>query len=122
MKVLHGNRIYVDSVGVRAGELDPFVVAALDEIGVDLTRHRPKTFEDLEDTYFDLVISLSPEAQHQAVELTRHSSCEIVFWPTLDPSLIGGNRETRLEAYRTLRDDLLLRLRTRFPPSGAPVV
>lgn len=122
MKMLHGDRIYVDSVGVRPGEIDPFAVAVLDEIGVDLSRHRPKTFQDLEDTYFDLVISLSPEAQHQAVELTRHSSCEIEFWPTLDPSLITGNRETRLEAYRELRDRLLRRLRARFPPGGAPVM
>ncbi|HEX6144354.1 MAG TPA: low molecular weight phosphatase family protein [Geminicoccaceae bacterium] len=122
MKMLHGDRIYVDSVGVRPGEIDPFAVAVLDEIGVDLSRHRPKSFADLEDDYFDLVISLSPEAQHRAVELTRTSSCEIEFWPTLDPSLISGNRETRLDAYRELRDQLLRRLRTRFPPGSAPVI
>jgi len=122
MKMLHGDRIYVDSVGVRPGEIDPFAVAVLDEIGVDLSRHRPKSFADLEDDYFDLVISLSPEAQHRAVELTRTSSCEIEFWPTLDPSLITGNRETRLDAYRSLRDQLLRRLRARFPPGSAPVI
>ncbi|MGH6887287.1 MAG: low molecular weight phosphatase family protein, partial [Geminicoccales bacterium] len=95
---------------------------ALDEIGVDLSRHKPKGFDDLQDDYFDLVISLSPEAQHRAVELTRTSSCEIEFWPTMEPSLIEGSRETRLDAYRALRDDLLARLRRRFPPSGAPLV
>lgn len=122
MKMLHGDRIYVDSAGIRTSELDPFAVAALDEIGLDLSQHRPKTFDDLQDDYFDLVISLSPEAQHRAVELTRTSSCEIEFWPTFDPSIVTGNRETRLDAYRTLRDDLLRRLRARFPPRGAPVV
>ena len=122
MKMLHGDRIYVDSVGVRAGEIDSFAVAVLDEIGVDLSRHRSKSFDDLEDDYFDLVISLSPEAQHRAVELTRTSSCEIEFWPTLEPSLITGNREIRLDAYRDLRDQLLRRLRARFPPRGAPVM
>jgi protein-tyrosine-phosphatase len=122
MKMLHGDRIYVDSAGIRAGQPDPFTVVALDEIGLDLSRHRPKTFDDLQDDYFDLVISLSPEAQHRAVELTRTSSCEIEFWPTFDPSIVTGNRETRLEAYRTLRDDLLHRLRVRFPPRGAPVM
>jgi protein-tyrosine-phosphatase len=122
MKYLHGQQIYVQSVGVRPTELDPFAVAALDEIGIDLSRHRPKGFEDLEDDYFDLVISLSPEAQHRAVELTRTSSCEIEFWPMLDPSLTEGSREVRLEAYRAMRDDLLQRLRRRFPPRGAPVM
>jgi protein-tyrosine-phosphatase len=122
MKYLHGARVYVDSVGVRPTEVDPFAVAVLDEIGIDLSRHRPKHFDDLEDDYFDLVISLSPEAQHRAVELTRASSCEIEFWPTMEPSLIEGSREVRLEAYRALRDDLLARLRRRFPPPGAPVM
>lgn len=122
MKYLHGRKVYVDSVGVRARPIDPFVVAALDEIGIDLSGHRPKTFEDLQDDYFDLVISLSPEAQHRAVELTRTSSCEIEFWPTMDPSLITGSREVRLDAYRGLRDHLLARLRGRFPPGGTPVV
>jgi protein-tyrosine-phosphatase len=122
MKYLHGARVYVDSVGVRPTEVDPFAVAVLDEIGVDLSRHRPKHFDDLQDDYFDLVISLSPEAQHRAVELTRRSSCALEFWPILDPSLVEGSREVRLDAYRTLRDDLLARLVRRFPPRGAPVV
>jgi protein-tyrosine-phosphatase len=122
MKYLHGNRVFVQSAGVRPGPIDPFVVAVLDEIGIDLSKHRSRSFDQLEDDYFDLVISLSPEAQHRAVELTRTSSCEIEFWPVLDPSLTTGNRETQLDAYRTLRDDLLKRLRERFPPQGAPVM
>ena len=121
-KYLHGRKVYVDSVGLRPRPIDPFVVAALDEIGIDLSKHRPKSFDDLEDDYFDLVISLSPEAQHRAVELTRTSSCEIEFWPTMDPSLTAGSRETQLEAYRALRDHLLRRLSVRFPPGGAPVM
>jgi protein-tyrosine-phosphatase len=122
MKYLHGRQIYVQSAGVRPTEVDPFVVAVLDEIGIDLSKHRAKSFEDLEDDYFDLVISLSPEAQHRAVELTRTSSCALEFWPILDPSLTEGSREMKLDAYRTLREDLLARLTRRFPPRGAPVV
>ncbi len=122
MKLLHGRRVYVQSAGVRAEPIDPFAIAALDEIGVDLSRHRAKNFEDLEDDYFDLVISLSPEAQHKAVELTRNSSCEIEFWPTMDPSLVEGSRELRLEAYRALRDQLRQRLQRRFPHAGGPVM
>ena len=122
MRSLHGRRVFVDSVGLRPEPLDPFAVAVLDDLGIDLSGHRPKSFEELEDDYFDLVISLSPEAHHRAVELTRTSSCEIEFWPLMDPTLVEGNREVRLDAYRTLRDHLLERLLARFPPERAPVV
>src|SRR5918998_5954290 len=121
MKYLHGRKVYVQSAGVRPGELDPFAVAALDEIGVDLSRHRPRSFDDLDDAYFDLVISLAPEAQHRAVELTRGTATEIEFWNTPDPSLVTeGTREVRLEAYRAVRDGLLRRIRQRFPVEGGP--
>jgi protein-tyrosine-phosphatase len=88
----------------------------MDEIGIDLSRHRPKTFEDLEDGSFDIVVSLSPEAQHSAVELTRDRSCEVEYWPTFDPSVVEGSREVRLDAYRSVRDDLMRRIAQRFPP------
>lgn len=122
LKYLHGKRIYVDSVGVRASEIDGFVVAVMDEIGIDLSKHRAKTFEDLEDTSFDLIISLSPEAQHSAVEMTRTMSCDVEYWPTMDPTVVEGSREDRLQAYREVRDTLMARIRERFPPSGAPQI
>ena len=116
LKHLHGHRVYVDSVGTRAGDLDGFAVAVMDEIGIDISRHRPKTFDDLEDDSFDEVISLSPEAQHKAVDMTRVMACEVVFWNTFDPTVIDGGRETRLDAYRQVRDQLIQRIRQRFPP------
>lgn len=122
LKQLHGTRIFVDSVGVRAGEIDGFAIAAMDELGIDLTRHRTKTFDDLEDTSFDLIISLSPEAQHKAVDMVRTMSCEVEFWHTLDPSIYEGNRDERLEAYRQVRDGLMNRIRARFPVIGAPKI
>ena len=78
-------------------------------------QHKTKTFSELEDLSYDLVISLSPEAQHQAVELTRVMACEMEFWPIFDPSIVEGGRETRLEAYRQVRDDLMRRIKERFP-------
>jgi protein-tyrosine-phosphatase len=116
LKHVAGSRIFVDSVGVRPGETepDPFAVAVMKEIGIDLARHRPKGFDDLEDDNFDLVISLSPEAQHRAVEMTRTTACELEFWNTFDPTAIEGNRETRMAAFRQVRDWLLARIRERF--------
>ncbi len=114
LKHLLGHRIYVDSVGVRVREVDAFVVEVMDEIGIDLSKHRSKSFEDLEDTSYDLIISLSPEAQHQAVELTRTMACEVEFWNTFDPSIIEGSRETQLQAYRDVRDQLKRRIEERF--------
>lgn len=110
-----GRRVYVDSCGIRRGELDPFVVEVMSEIGIDMGRHRPKSFDDLEDGFFDLIVSLSPEAQHRAIELTRTMACDIEYWPTLDATLIEGNRAARLDAYRQVRDDLDRRIRNRFP-------
>jgi protein-tyrosine-phosphatase len=116
LKFLHGNRIYIDSVGVRAADIDGYAVTVMDEIGIDLSHHKAKTFDDLEDAYYDLIIPLSPEAQHRAVEMTRVMDCEVEFWNTLDPSLIDvENRERRLQAYRQIRDQLMQRIRTRFP-------
>jgi protein-tyrosine-phosphatase len=120
LKHLRGQRIYVDSVGVRVLPVDPFAVSVMDEIGLDLTRHRPKSFDQLDDAYFDLIISLSPEAQHKAVEMTRSMSCEVEFWPTFDPTVIEGSREVRLAAYRDVRDGLMARIEARFPRTGAP--
>jgi len=114
MKHLHGHHVFVDSVGVRAGTLDGFAVEVMAELGLDIAGHRPKTFDDLEDTSFDLVVSLSPEAQHSAVELTRSSAAELEFWHVFDPSLAEGGREARLVAYRQVRDQLMARIRERF--------
>ncbi|MEQ8195447.1 MAG: arsenate reductase ArsC [Rhodospirillales bacterium] len=118
LKFLQGHRIYVDSVGVREGAIDGFAVTVMQEIGIDLSRHRSKTFDDLEDTSYDLVISLSPEAQHKAVDLTRYMSCEVEFWNTLDPTFIHGSRDVRLDAFRQVRDELMARIKARFPQEG----
>lgn len=117
-KRFHGKRIYCDSVGVKAGEPDPFVVQVMEEIGIDVSRHRAKTFDELEDDSFDVVVSLSPEAQHKAVELTRTNACEVEFWRTFDPTLVEGSRENRLDAYRQVRDQLMRKILDRFPPAG----
>jgi protein-tyrosine-phosphatase len=122
MKHLHGRRVFVDSVGVRTGVLDDFAVAVMDEIGIDISKHRPKSFDELEDESFDLIVSLSPEAQHKAVDMTRTLAAEVEFWNTFDPSLVEGSREMRLDAYRQVRDQLMRRVLQRFPAPGAPAV
>jgi protein-tyrosine-phosphatase len=115
LKFLHGRHVYVDSVGVHERDVDGFSIAVMDEIGIDLSHHRPKTFETLEDTSFDLVISLSPQAQHKAVEMTRVMACELEFWHTFDPSMIEGSRDIQLQAYRDVRDELMNKIKERFP-------
>ena len=121
LKHFLGHRIYVDSAGVRAREIDPFAVSVMEEIGIDLSRHRSKSFDDLEDTSYDLIVSLSPEAQHKAVELTRTMACEVEFWPIIDPTWVEGSREVRLQAYRQVRDELQRRIEARFALDLKPV-
>ena len=122
MKRLFGHAVYIDSVGVRRGEPDSFAAAVMDELGIDITGHRPKTFDDLEDESYDLVISLSPEAQHSAVEMTRTMACEVEFWNTFDATYVEGSREIRLAAYREVRDGLMERIMQRFGTAPPPVV
>jgi len=113
-KNLFGDVIYVDSAGVRQGGVDGFAIAVMAEIDVDISQHSSKTFDDLEDTSFDLVISLTPEAQHKAVELTRTMAVELEYWPSLDPTGIDGSREVVMAAFRQVRDHLLQRIKARF--------
>jgi protein-tyrosine-phosphatase len=115
-------QLYVKSAGVRKGELDPFVVSVMAELGQDLSTHKPTTFEELEDwegLNFDLIITLSPEAHHKALELTRTLAADVEYWPTQDPSIADGNREQKLDAYRDVCDQLLLRIRRRFAKVAA---
>jgi protein-tyrosine-phosphatase len=119
MRHFYGHSIYVASCGVKPGTADPFVHAVMEEIGIDLGRHRPQSFEDLEDSSFDLVISLSPEAHHRALEMTRTMAIEAEYWPTLDPSIVQGSREQILDSYRSVRDGLMRRVRSRFALQSA---
>jgi protein-tyrosine-phosphatase len=110
-------RTYVGSAGVRKGELDPFAIAAMEELGLDIAKHKPMTFEELEEwegLNFDLIVTLSPEAHHRALELTRSIAADVEYWPTPDPTPTEGTREQRMDAYRALRDQLQKRIKARF--------
>ena len=113
-----GRQIYFASGGVKRGEPDPFVIAVMDEIGIDLKKFKPHTFEDLEDSSFDLIISLSPEAHHKALEFTRSLACDVTYWPTVDPTVVQGSREQILDAYRAVRDTLTKRIKDYFSKLG----
>lgn len=117
-----GRNVYVVSAGVKKGELDPFAVAAMEEIGVDISRHRPRTIEEIEEwegLNFDLIVTLSPQAHHRALEITRAIAAEVEYWPTPDPTAAEGSREQRLDAYRGVREALMERIRARFGgPAG----
>ena len=104
-----GKKIYVQSAGIHKGEVDGFVIAVLDEIGIDVREHKPHTFDELvehEGFNFDLIVTLSPEAHHTAMELTRTLSVDVEYWATIDPSIVEGGRDIRLDAYRQVRDTL----------------
>jgi protein-tyrosine-phosphatase len=114
-----GKSIYVQSAGVRRGEPNAFMTAALDEIGIDASRHKPRTLQELDEwegLNFDLIISLSPEAHHAALELTRTMAAEVEYWPTPDPTLVQGSRDQMLDAFRDVRDGLSYRIRLKLKP------
>jgi protein-tyrosine-phosphatase len=115
MHKLAGHRAYIASAGVTAGDPDPFVGVVMDEVGLDLTRHRPHSFEDLEDSTFDVVITLSDEAKQRAEKLARTSAIAVEHWVITDPSTVTGSRDQILEAYRDVRETLTKRIQERFP-------
>jgi protein-tyrosine-phosphatase len=117
LRQMQGGALTVASTGVRKGELDPFAVAAMAEIGIDIAEHQPMTFEELEDwdgLDFDLIVTLAPEAHHKALELTHRLAAAVEYWPTADPTAAEGNRAQRLDAYRAVRDQLMARIHARF--------
>ena len=117
---LIGPSVPVRSAGVQKADLDPFAVAAMAEIGLDIGDHRPVTFEELEDLEgldFDLIVTLSPKAHHKALELTHRLSAAVEYWPTADPSVIEGSREQRMHGYRELREQLAKHILGRFGPA-----
>ncbi len=111
---LYPDRFRTASAGVVPGDRDPFVDAVLAEIGLDLGDHEPTALETLGDLDFDLLITLSPEAHHRALEVTREREIAVEYWPTPDPTKAFGSREQILSAYRELRGFLAARLRDRF--------
>lgn len=114
MHAAHGHRIYVASAGIRAGDPDPFVGMIMDEVGLDLTRHRPHSVDDLADSAFDLIITLSPEADAFARDMAKTMAIEVEHWPIPDPSVAQGSREQILESYREIRNALQKRVKERF--------
>ena len=125
LKRLVGDSIFVDSCGLKRPpegfaeltdglEVDPLAAEVMAEVGCDLSAYKVKTFDELDDDSFDLVISLTPEAQHRAVEMARGRAAVIEYWPIQDPTLAEGSRESRLEAYRLVRDSLARRIAERF--------
>ena len=121
LRQMSGEGTRVASAGVRKDDLDSFAMAAMAEIGIDISAHEPVTLEDLEDLEgldFDLIVTLSPEAHHTALALTHRIDAAIEYWPTADPSATEGNRGQRLDAYRSVRDQLTAKIKERFFGDG----
>ncbi|WP_375550290.1 low molecular weight phosphatase family protein [Rhodophyticola porphyridii] len=126
MKKFYGHRAYVQSAGVKHElEIDGFAVAVCEELGVELARHRVRSFDEMQEwgddlSGFDLVVALSPASQRMALEFTRHYHLDVEYWPILDPTGLGETREAKLAAYRQARDQIIDRMQDRFGPPLEP--
>jgi len=121
---LMGGTSKATSAGIRPGLSDPFVVAVMDEIGIDLAEYQPQGLDAIADQSFDLIVSLSPEAHHHAVELTRVMAADVTYWPTLDIAQLeqAGSRLEKLTQYRAMRDMLFERIKKDFALTGGPTI
>ena len=122
LRHLAGNRIQVTSAGVNPGDADPFAIAVMEELGIDMSRHVPASISNLGEGRFHLIITLAPEAHHRALDLAPAFGARVEYWPTHDPTLTSGNREQILDSYRAVRDGFFRKIKQRFPLAGAPVV
>lgn len=122
LKHLAGSRVHVGSAGVRPGVPDPFAAAVMEELGIDLSKHKPVALADMHDTSFDLIVTLAPEAHHKALQLAQGFAVDVEYWPTHDPTLASGSREQILAAYRAVRDGLFAKIKARFVLAGGPSV
>ena len=126
MKKMYGMRCYIQSVGVKNDlEIDGFSIAVCAELGVELSRHRSRSFDEMEDwgddlSSFDLVLALSPASQRRALDLTQFYHLDVEYWPILDPTGLGDTREARMIGYRQARDQIITRLTERFGPASEP--
>ena len=120
MKQMYGQRAYVQSAGVRNDmEIDGFSIAVCRELGIELARHRSRSFDEMQEwgddlSQFDLIVALSPASQRMALELTRFHHLEVIYWPILDPTGLGDGRDAKLSAYRQARDQIRERMLARF--------
>ena len=114
LRKLYPEEYDVYSGGTEPSEVNPTAIKVMEEIGIDISAHEPITLSELHDTHFDLIVTLTPEAHHQALELTRTMAFDVEYWPTIDPSVVSGSREQILDAYRACRDDLFAKIRQRF--------
>lgn len=116
-----GTKIFVQSAGVKNDkDIDGFAISICAEVGVELSKHKVRSFEDLEEwgealDSYDLIVALSPAAQRRALDLTENYSLDVEYWPTLDPVGIGETREAKLQAYRQVRDQIIANIERRFP-------
>lgn len=127
MKKFYGRDTYVQSAGVKNDmEIDGFSIAVCQEIGIELSRHRSRSFDEMQEwgddvSGFDLIVALSPASQRRALDLTRFHHLEVEYWPILDPTGIGDGRDAKLAAYRQARDQIRARMIDRFgPPDAEP--
>ncbi|MZR15050.1 low molecular weight phosphatase family protein [Maritimibacter sp. DP07] len=125
MKKYYGDTVYVQSAGVKSEmEIDGFSIAVCEEIGVPLSNHRARSFDEMQEwgddlSAYDLIVALSPASQRKVLDLTRYNHLDVEYWPVMDPTGLGTKREEKLAAYRQARDQIRERMISRFgPPRG----
>lgn len=109
-----GSKIFAQSAGVNAGTEDGFMQQVMSEIGIEMKTHQPITLEELDDCFYDLIITLSPEAHHRSLDWSSAQAVDVEYWPTMDPSTVAGSRQQVVDAYRSTRDSLEKRIQSRF--------
>jgi arsenate reductase len=107
LNVLYGNRFEAKSAGLEPGVLNPLVVKAMDEVGIDISQNQTKSVYDLFKTgeLFSWVITVCDESSAERCPIFP-GAVKRLHWSFPDPAILTGTLEEKMNAIRKIRSDI----------------
>jgi arsenate reductase len=108
LREIAGDRFDVASAGVAPSAVRSEAIKAMSEIGIDISDHRSKSVDEFTDQQFDYIITVCENARESCPVFP--GSSERIHWSFDDPAAVQGDEQTRLAAFRRVRDEIRKRL------------
>jgi arsenate reductase len=108
LRAMAGDRFEAGSAGTEKTSVYPLAIRAMAELGVDLSGHTSKVYEDLASEGWDFLITVCDDANERCPWVP--GSVKRLHWSFADPSRATGTEEERLAVFRRVRDQIRERL------------
>ncbi|MGA2988061.1 MAG: arsenate reductase ArsC [Terriglobia bacterium] len=113
-----GAAFEVASAGTKPSSVRPEAIAAMREIGIDISGHRSKSVDEFAGQVFDYVITVCDNARESCPVFA--ATTKRIHWSLCDPAAVQGSEEDRLAAFRSVRDELRRNLQLFCQTKGNP--